>query len=282
MNKILVPTDFSTFADSALKIALSTAQKFDAELVLFHVMLAPNNVTIESSEDKNYIGGTSDQSFFEQTLKPRQESLRAKVAALNYDKASYQIRSGDITQQIIDYANNNQIDMIVMGTQGDSNYDTLLVGSNAEKVVQLAQSPVITSRKNEGEVNFNKIVFACNMEISSQLPMDQIKQIQTLFGAKLHLAYINTPAYFQTTYDLLEKAERFKEAYQLTNCEFDIYCDLVEDDGINNFAESVNADLIIVVSHKRRGFSRLLAGSVSAGVVNVSNIPVLTFSMQKK
>ena len=282
MKKILVPTDFSSFANSALNIAITTAQKFQAELVLFHVMLTPNNITIESSEESTYIGGTSNPEAFEQTLKSRQESLREKVANLGYDKASYQIRSGNITQQIIEYTEKNQVDMIIMGTQGDSDYDTLFVGSNAEKVVQLAECPVITSRKIEGEVDFKNIVFACNLEVSHRLPLDQIKQIQSLFDAKVHLTYINTPAYFQTTYDLHEKATHFIQEYQLSNCAFDIYCDLVEDDGINNFAESVNADLIIVVSNKRRGFSRLLAGSVSAGVVNVSNIPVLTFAMQKK
>ncbi|MDX2305837.1 MAG: universal stress protein [Microscillaceae bacterium] len=280
MKKILVPTDFSSFADNALKVALGFARRTQAEIVLLNVILAPSHVTIECSEEGTHLGTTSDQGYFEQVIGHLQDTLRDIIQGLDYEKVSYQIRSGNITQAIMAYVENNQIDMIVMGTQGDSNYDALFVGSNAEKVVQLADCPVITIRNVEGEVRFDDIVFATDLMVSKHQPIDSIKQIQALYDAKLHLVYVNTPGNFQPTFDLNQKAESFVDAYSIDNYNFYIYCDFVEDDGINHFAEEIQADLILVVSHKRRGFARLLAGSIAAGVVTTSNIPVLTFSLK--
>lgn len=279
MKKILVPTDFSTFADSALKIAIALAQKFEAEVHLLNVMLTPDNALIDANESHTNISIGGDNGYLVDVVENVKQNCQKLVEGCGYEKAVYQITSGNISQAIVSYAEKQNIDLIVMGTQGEGGYDAIFVGSNAEKVVRLAPCPVITARKAPEDLDFKHIVYATDFNKKSQVAIEKLKQFHKVFGGELHLLYVNTPARFKTSKDLQSQVEEFAKTYELESYEFEIYCDFVEEDGITHFAESIDADLIAVASRHRVGFARLLAGSVSEGVVNVSNIPVLTLSL---
>ncbi len=280
MNKIIVPTDFSSFADQALLYAIEIAKKSGGEVRLLHIMLTPDNSKIEATSEGVNISGYGENEYLLNAVKGSKQNIETLVKSLDYERVSYLICSGNIGQSIIDFAEKEEADLIVMGTQGESGYDSLFVGSNAEKVVRLAQCPVLTIRKKPESVTLSKIVLACDLGKNQEKAVEQIKKVQTLFGSELYLVYVNTPANFTCTQDLEEKAVRFAEEHQLSNYHFSIYCEYVEDDGINRFAESINANLIVLISHKRQGFARLLSGSVSEGVVGSAQVPVMTFSLR--
>lgn len=69
----------------------------------------------------------------------------------------------------------------------------------------------------------------------------------------------------------------FADRLHLENYTVNIFNDTTEEEGILNFAESIQADLIGLTTHARSGFVHLLTGSVSEGVVNYSKMPVLTY-----
>ncbi len=278
MKKILVPTDFSSYADAALKLALKIAEKSGGEIILLNVMLTPEHAQVHANAQTIHIGGADENAYLQQAVEGTRKNLQALIDQLSYKQISYEITSGNITQSIIKQSEKDEIDLIVMGTQGSSNYDAIFVGSNAEKVIRMAECPVITIRELKS-THLEKIVFACDLEDKHAVPVKMIKQLQTWFNSHLHLVYVNTPSDFSTTRELDEKSARFVQNHQLENYTFHVYCDTIEDDGITHFAESVDADLIAVASHKRQGFFRMLTGSVSEGVVNLSHIPVLTLRL---
>jgi nucleotide-binding universal stress UspA family protein len=279
MNKIIVPTDFSSFADQALLYAVELAKKSGGEVRLLHIMLTPDNTKIEATRGQVNISGYGENEYLLNAVKGSQKNLESLIESLEYERVSYFICAGNVGQNIIEFAEKEQADLIVMGTQGESGYDSLFVGSNAEKVVRLAQCPVLTIRKKPKNVSISKMVLACDLGKDHKKVIDQIKQVQSLFDSELHLVYINTPANFTCTQDLEEKAAAFATEHSLSNHQFHIYCEYVEDDGINQFAKSIDANLVVLISHKRRGFARLLAGSISEGVVGSAQIPVMTFSL---
>ncbi|MEO1655526.1 MAG: universal stress protein [Bacteroidota bacterium] len=280
MKKILVPCDFSPSADSALKIAAAIARKTNGEIVLLNIMLTPDNAKVDVTEHDTVIDTHSDTAYLKEAVQGLKQNLQSLVDQSGYDKVSYRIRSGNISQAVISFAEEISADMIVMGTQGDSSYDAMFVGSNAEKVVRMTAAPIITTRKLYQAPEFNKIVFACDLELKYDKSITYLKQLQELFGASIHLVFINTPAHFKTSKELEEKGKAFIEHYELKDTPFSIYNDLIEDDGIMHFAEANQADLIAITSRKKKGFARLLAGSVSEGVLTVSHIPVLIFDIK--
>lgn len=280
MKKILVPVDFSKFSEYALKVALEIAKVADAEVLALHVMLAPKDTQITADEDGIFIHGTGD-NFLENSVKGIRNNLKNLLVGYKYDKLNYKISSGEISPAIMDCIEKENIDFIVMGTQGEGNYDHFLLGSNAEKMVRFAPCPVLTIRSEIQSASFKKITFAANLRSSSDQSRvtEEIKKLKAMFGAEIHLVYVNTPTDFSTNRELEKDAKAFQEKYDLTDAHFQVYCDMAEGDGVLHFSEENNMDLIVMVTHQRTGFARLFSGSISEEVVSSSKIPVLTYSL---
>lgn len=282
MNKILVPTDFSPPAEQALKVAIRLAKKMNSEIILLNVMLTNDDAIIEANEQGVSITASAEENYLKDVVKGVQTNLKNLIAETDFENISYEIISGGVVKAITKYIESHTIDMIVMGTHGENEDDDYFITSLAERIVRACTCPIVTVQvlgdKQERE-EFKNIVFACDLEQNYQIPIDEVKKFQALYNATLHLVFVNTQSSFLSTYEAELKAQSFAANYQLDNYEFHLYCDYVEDEGIVHFAETVDADLVVMVSRKRKGFSRLLSGSVSEGVVRLSKIPVLTFNL---
>lgn len=281
MKKILVPVDFSKYSEYALKIAIEIAKIADAEVLALHIMLAPKDTHVSADEEGIYIQGTGD-SFLENSTKGIRKNLKSLLSEYDYNKLSYKILSGEVSPTIMNCIEKENADFIIMGTQGESNFDHFLLGSNAEKMVRFAPCPVLTIRSEIPSASFKKIVFAANLRsLSDQSDVtEEINKWKEMFGSEIHLVYINTPSDFSTNRTLEKDAKTFQEKYNLNDANFHVYCDMAEGDGVLHFSEENDIDLIVMVTHQRTGFARLFSGSISEDVVSSSKIPVLTYSLK--
>jgi nucleotide-binding universal stress UspA family protein len=71
--------------------------------------------------------------------------------------------------------------------------------------------------------------------------------------------------------------ETFAKKLKLENYTLNIFNDYSEEEGIIRFSESINADMIAMATHGRKGFAHVLVGSIAEDVVNHAKRPVLTF-----
>jgi len=141
MKKILLPVDGSEFCDKAYDTARDMAQKFEAEIVVFHVE------NIESSFSYAYT--TSDFQAIDSYIKQKSSEIieGAKGRFENTGiKVTFETTTGDPASEIIDYANGNGCDMIIVCTHGMNPTRRFLIGSVANKVVHHAQVPVLVMR----------------------------------------------------------------------------------------------------------------------------------------
>ena len=141
IHHILVPTDFSAYADQALEYAMALAQALQARLTLLHVFhLSPLSV----GDMPPAVLITTLQEM-ETTAQQRMQATLARVhhAGLHADSA---IMEGIPLQTILDTAHARGVDLIVMGTHGRTGLTHVLMGSVAEKVVRLAPCPVLVVR----------------------------------------------------------------------------------------------------------------------------------------
>jgi len=137
INHILVPTDFSGPAREATDYALELARQFDAVITLYHVIEDPV-VYIPA------LGGYTPQ--------PRELEDFSDVALNEWVAAGDAPRltihreweHGHPVSSIIDFANEHDCDLIVMGTHGRGILGNMLIGSVAERVVRTAKCPVLT------------------------------------------------------------------------------------------------------------------------------------------
>ena len=142
LDRILVPTDFSAFSSPALTYGCAIAARFDAELHLLHVVPDPAMLVPEAA------------AFSVESMQAQTEILTAEadrqLAKLPPDGWSdgkpvvREIRVGAAFMEIIEYAREADIDLIVIGTHGRSGLMHVLMGSVAERIVRKSPCPVLT------------------------------------------------------------------------------------------------------------------------------------------
>jgi universal stress protein A len=141
ITRILVPTDFSTASDAALDFAKTIARTFGASLHLLHVFEDPV-VTVGFTEAYAPLPPTTRVALVEDA--GRQLASRLSDEERDRYDATAQVVSGSSAMAIVEYAQDHDIDLIVMGTHGRTGMAHLLIGSVAERVVRLAPCAVLT------------------------------------------------------------------------------------------------------------------------------------------
>ena len=135
-KKILVPTDGSEFAKKAQKHALFLSKVSGAELIAVSVT------------ENNFVNGLPlDDEVYQlnQILKERSEENLKEFDKLNEDdlKITHVIREGSPARVILEVAEDEDVDLIVMGSSGKSGFDRFIMGSVADKVVNSAKCAVL-------------------------------------------------------------------------------------------------------------------------------------------
>ena len=141
VQHILVPTDFSEYADYALDYAIELAQKLQARLTLLHIIdTMPLGVVEE--------GSMLPPSYWQELEANLGQSMEASLNRLNDVGLQGEpiIVHGVPFQSILDTAESRDVDLIVMGTHGRTGLTHVLMGSVAERVVRMAPCPVLVTR----------------------------------------------------------------------------------------------------------------------------------------
>ncbi|MCF7808963.1 MAG: universal stress protein [Candidatus Marinimicrobia bacterium] len=144
-EKILVPTDFSESARYALPFAVDLAKKYGAKIHLLHVV-EPIAVPVD------FAWGTYSYPDIEKQLSGYVENTLDTIVKEDIPKdltVQQSILHGKSWREIITFAKENELDLIVMATHGLSGFSHALYGSTAEKVIRKAPCPVLTIRHPE-------------------------------------------------------------------------------------------------------------------------------------
>lgn len=141
IRRILLPTDFSEPSKEAAQYAMALCDQFKAELHLFHVV--PQVMSYADSTMSWAMTATETQA----QLEAAEECLLKNVIDAGWLQSHKVIRKsvlGFAIDEILEYAKEQEIDLIVIGTHGYRWLAHALIGSVAEKLVRLANCPVLT------------------------------------------------------------------------------------------------------------------------------------------
>jgi nucleotide-binding universal stress UspA family protein len=142
IQKILVPVDFSSHSAEAVRVAADLARRYEASIELVHTFQLQTYAMPEG-----YVVPTQEQ--FDLIVQELQGQLAsAKKAALEAGalRVETELLQGGPASEILRVAQDDKVDLIVMGTHGRTGVKHLLIGSVAENVVRHAACPVLTVR----------------------------------------------------------------------------------------------------------------------------------------
>jgi nucleotide-binding universal stress UspA family protein len=141
IKKVLLPIDFSKASTVLLPYAIEFAEKYGARL--FIIFVAEDPFTYSGTPGTDLL---PDQYF--EDMVPRAERKMATFVADNISKASLDVEgivlTGHPAEEIINYANQEKMDLLIIGSHGFRGFERFVFGSVAEQVIKMAPCPVLT------------------------------------------------------------------------------------------------------------------------------------------
>ncbi len=277
---ILFPTDYSDNACNAFQFACYLAEKFNANIEILHVypmLVIDNNLTMNGLSNQLE---QLKQSQMER-VKKFVEDFKVHASKLPIDKINirYQVLSGDTVVEICNYSNQNQFDLIVMGTKGATNSEDLKMGTVTSNIIAKSKVPVLAIPAEAVYQDIQKIALAEDFEKADTEPIELIKQIAKLFNAYLSVLHISE---VKDNINQVRTQNYYKIKHQnvrdLANVSFDVVNGRDKVLALDQFIEDENVDLLAMVS---RNPKTAQTESLLGQMVLHADIPILAFPNQE-
>jgi nucleotide-binding universal stress UspA family protein len=272
MKSILVPTDFSDHALYALKVAATIARKLKASIKLAHVYNMPS-------------GGYGHIAYYDKLYKEIKQSAESQLDELMHStflkgvKVDKHLVTDRLMWELVMSEEFNKVNLIVIGAHGRGGFSKIFIGSNTEKVVRMANAPVLTIKSEIGQFRPRKIVFASDFEKESYPAFRKIKYLIQAYQPELYLLKIITPSHFESTLKSENKIKSFVRRFSLKNYSMNIINYVGIEPGIIDFSHRKRADLISIPTHGRTGFAHLINGSLAESLVRHEPMPILSIKI---
>jgi nucleotide-binding universal stress UspA family protein len=291
-EKILVATDFSDSSRSAWFAGVSLAERCLAKLEVLHVYTYMRYVF---SPDRFPI---PDEKWQARLL----EEMDTHYPLRFYSNSSRSVTTNaSVVDGILEYAKKEGCDLIVVGTHGRRTLGRVLLGSVAQELIRNSSVPVMVVRAVKDPAdhvqNYNRILVPIDFSEMSMKALNFGIRIANFMQSDIHLIHtvdVPTISNLKSMYTLpdtmisnvaelnvdqsLRKAIEDKEL--IGNWKVaTLYGDPAEE--ILNYAAKENCGFIVMGTHGRKAFERVLLGSVTTSVASKSVIPVITVSPMK-
>lgn len=211
------------------------------------------------------------------------------------------MRGVTASSSILEYARENNPDLIILGTHGRRGFKRWLMGSVAGEIVRLAPCPVLSIKESAqpsslGEIR--RLLAPLDFSLASRTALKQAMEIGRVFGSSLHLLHVIQPPRYEDLYGVsMMPPERYyqqvetkamgvmKKMVAELECELSVEYHLAKGHPaheIVKFAEEHSVDMMIMA---HLGISRVpdrLFGSVTEYVVRAAHRPVLTADLDQE
>lgn len=266
MKNILVTTDFSETANNATDYAYQLAQQTGGTITLFHVYHIP----IPTGE-MQFIALTADD--LEKNAMDELQKLSNKYKSSGI-KTEIAYTPGFASEEIIHKAKTGNYDLVVCGIKGSSKISDLIIGSTATSLLNDYKGQVIIIPSTSKFKSIKKIAFACDYKSISPKIISAIRNLVSTFKANLSVIDVVNPAKIPA---LEEAIAGVKLENSLDGLAHELYFPQNENivDGLNNFIDAHEPDLMVMVPHHHNLIDRILQKSNTKRIVFNSHIPVL-------
>ncbi len=274
MKRILVPTDFSECAYEAAKVAAEIATQTEATLYLIHIIDIPLS---DTNTNIGMVNADIPEAIF--LMKRTKQQFESLLKDPMFEKVTRVIESVDFSgtyDKVVEKAKELEIDLIVMGSHGSKGVKEFLIGSNTERVMNLATCPVLAVKKYQPLISVSNVVFASDFSDDAIRTYNDLLPVFNVFKSKLHLLKVTTPLNFEPSYKSIAAIKTFVDKVKTGEVITSTYADYSEEEGIQHYAEEVNAGVIALGTNARSGLGQFFRGNLAARLVNHSDKMILS------
>jgi len=270
--KILIPTDFSSLSKVAALYAGKLGKKLRADLVILNAVNLGSSpgrsiLNVKYLEDKLTENAVEDCARLISEIK---SEIKGKI-----NITSQVVKGQPVENVVTNYAQHNDIDLIVMGTKGATGLKKIVLGSNAAAVIDKSNIPVIVVPEFARFTSLKDIIYATDtLNIK-----DELKTVVSFakdFNATIHILHIVSPA-GEGKLDKKQTMAKLTKAMDYKKITFTVSLHDDAAEGIDQYVIKHKADMLVVFSHELTFFKRLFGQSVTRELAFLSNVPLLAF-----
>ena len=277
MTKILIATDFSANASSAIYYGLNLAKVMNAEVILFNAFVTVPAIGIDGgpgimNETVTKAGMDSHQDTMDRLIEdiPEEESKGVKISSF--------IANGDPVYNICDYVKKNNVDMVLMGTQGESRLEEILFGSTTVEVMKQSNCPVLAIPPNAEFYGIKKIVYATDLEKKDIEVIEHLCEFARIFDSEVVIFHV----FLEDNMTYQEEADEFNAMLnarvKYPNMKKESVTYARTHDAILDVVKKDLANMMVMREKDRGIFSRLFHVDMVKRINYHTNIPLMVYN----
>jgi len=278
LKKILWATDFSDEAQEAFLYADAFAKTFKSSIVALHVVpdFSP------ALYDMAYIvkGELARRLAFVKEEAKKKLNTMKKAKGIPFKII---VKEGTASKKIIEVAEKEKVDLIVIGRRGMSAIEKLFIGSVANQVLRCSSVPILVTKKKRGKPRFKKIIVPTDFSDQEEVERDFAWKLARGFGSDitlLHVLELHDYEFSPRVLDDLFKSllKRLKQRKKREKADIKVseeVCRAINASiGIVDYAETHNFGLIVISTCVQSKLERFFLGSTTEKVISYTHIPI--------
>lgn len=270
MKNIVAAIDFSKGSIHALEYAINLANFIHSNITMVWVDKTSNSESVYIRDIDDY--RMEVKRRFEELIK----TYEKKYSGGTFD---YKLRRGKVYNEIVNQANCKDDSLIIAGSHGVSGYEQYWIGSNANRIVAHAKTPVITVRSDFSiKETVSEIVMPIDYTPETLYKIPYTVELAKHFNAEIHVLILYSTKIKTLARRIENNAQRAIKYLENNNIQH--YSEIKHTDNVTysiiEYASKMNADLISIITEKEGKDDSGILGPSALQLVNNSMIPVLT------
>ncbi len=278
LKKILWATDFSDEAQEALFYTHAFAKTFNAKIVALHIVPDFSPVLYDTA---SVIRGELARRVDD--MKKEADKRLQTIKKIQGIPFKIIVKEGNASKKIIETAEEEKVDLIVIGRRGMSAIEKLFIGSVANHVLRNSPVPILVTKKKTGKPQFKKILVPTDFSEQEEVERDFAWKLAKGFGSDLTLLHILELHDFEFSPQVLDELftsllkklkKRKKREKAEIKVEEEVYRAINSSIGIVDYAETHKFDLIVISTCVQSKLERFFLGSTTEKVISYTHVPI--------
>lgn len=279
MKTILVPTDFSNNAETALHFAMLVAQKLTAKLIVVHAYEMPAAAAPVSYELMEL-----EKREYKSTANKKLMALEQQLKHVNGIRYETVLKEGQVLAVLLDCIQEQKADLVIMGTKGAGAFSGAIFGSTTSNLMAKTDCPVMAIPFGiKFSADIKRMTYATDYKASDIHAIDKLVEFARLFHSQINVLHISG--------DEIEAEEeknlmndfmnKVNKKIEYNNISFQILHGNDVEEKLEEYLSEDNTDMLVMSTHKRGLMDKIFGKSTTKEIVLETTIPLLAFHFTK-
>lgn len=258
--KILCPIDFSECSLNAIEYASRLGEKYQAELILFHVLNTQDYLKLSPLD----IHAKHQDEFVREKIQNLQKAVETESIPKGLKSCEIAFQDGEIVSSTLAFADQKKANLIVIGTEGMNELRENIIGSRASQIVQESKIDVMVIPRKVFFKTPRKLIYASDYLEEDKLAVQKIVELAGFFDSEIDLVHVSSThkAIDKTLHQvMIEEITPFirydKVNFVLKSFRDDLAL------GLENYLQTSKGDMLITLSKKKSFFDLIFSKNLS-------------------